>query len=138
MVYIYMVFQHFFVLYFVFTLAYHMEKFLLPSVAFWKLGIRYKFRIILSNSLQTEMWNQYWNKVCSSLCFTFYSWSSGENAGNIWKETNDSGEVYRWNIFVWEHDEESLKVFIDQVNIFYPTIKFTAEYSKVVANFFKT
>ena len=32
--------------------------------------------------------------------------------------------------FVWEHCEESLKVFIVQVNTFHSTIKFTAEYSK--------
>ena len=25
--------------------------------------------------------------------------------------------------FIWEHGEESLKVFIDQVKLFYPTIK---------------
>ena len=30
----------------------------------------------------------------------------------------------------WEHGEESLKVFIVQVNTFHSTIKFTAEYSK--------
>ena len=32
--------------------------------------------------------------------------------------------------FIWEHGEKPLKVFIDQVNKFHPTIKFTAEYSK--------
>ena len=32
--------------------------------------------------------------------------------------------------FIWEHGEESLKVFKEQVNIFHSTIKFTAEYSK--------
>ena len=41
-------------------------------------------------------------------------------------------EVHR---FIWEHGEESPKVFIDQVNMFHPTIKFIAikfiaEYSK--------
>ena len=37
--------------------------------------------------------------------------------------------------FIWEHGEESLKVFIDQVKMFHPTIKFTAEYSKDEVNF---
>ena len=37
--------------------------------------------------------------------------------------------------FVWEHDEEPLRVFIDQVNVFHPTIKFTAEYFKKEVNF---
>ena len=37
--------------------------------------------------------------------------------------------------FNWEHGEESLKVFIDQVNMFHPTIKFTAEYSEEEVNF---
>ena len=32
--------------------------------------------------------------------------------------------------FIWEHGEESLKVFIDQVNMFHPTKKFIAEYSR--------
>ena len=32
--------------------------------------------------------------------------------------------------FIWEHGEESLKVFIEQVNMFHSIIKFTAEYSK--------
>ena len=29
--------------------------------------------------------------------------------------------------FIWEHGEESLKVFIDQVNLFHPTIKYSKE-----------
>ena len=37
--------------------------------------------------------------------------------------------------FIWEHGEESLKVFIDQVNLFHTTIKFTAEYSREEVNF---
>ena len=37
--------------------------------------------------------------------------------------------------FNWEHGEESLKIFIDQVNMFHPTIKFSAEYSKEEVNF---
>ena len=32
--------------------------------------------------------------------------------------------------FIWEHGEESLTVFIEQVNMFHSTIKFTAEYSE--------
>ena len=37
--------------------------------------------------------------------------------------------------FIWEHGEESLKVFIEQVNMFHSTIKFTAEYSKEEVKF---
>ena len=37
--------------------------------------------------------------------------------------------------FIWKHGEVSLKVFIDQVNLFHPTITFTAEYSKEELNF---
>ena len=37
--------------------------------------------------------------------------------------------------FIWEHGEESLRDFIDQVNLLHPTIKFTAEYSKEEVNF---
>ena len=36
---------------------------------------------------------------------------------------------------IWAHGEESPKVFIDQVNLFYPTIEFTAEYSNDEVNF---
>ena len=32
--------------------------------------------------------------------------------------------------FIWEHGEESLRDFIDQVNLFHPIIKLTAQYSK--------
>ena len=37
--------------------------------------------------------------------------------------------------FIWEHGEESFNVFIEQVNMFHSTIKFTAEYSKEEVNF---
>ena len=37
--------------------------------------------------------------------------------------------------FIWEHGEESLKVFIEQVNMFHSTVKFTAEYLKKEVNF---
>ena len=32
--------------------------------------------------------------------------------------------------FIWEHGEESLKVFTEQVNMLHSKIKFTTEYSK--------
>ena len=32
--------------------------------------------------------------------------------------------------FIWEHGEESLENFLNKLNSFHPTIKFTAEYSK--------
>ena len=38
-------------------------------------------------------------------------------------------------VFLWEHGEESPRDFIDQVNLFHPTIKLTAEYSKEEVNF---
>ena len=38
-------------------------------------------------------------------------------------------------LFVWEHGEEPLRDFIDHVNLFHPTIKCTAEYSKEEVNF---
>ena len=37
--------------------------------------------------------------------------------------------------FIWEHGEESLEKFINKLNSFHPTIKFTAEYSKETINF---
>ena len=40
-----------------------------------------------------------------------------------WRYTDDI-------FFLWEHGEEPLKVFIEQINMFHSTTKFTAEYSK--------
>ena len=37
--------------------------------------------------------------------------------------------------FIWEHGQESLRDFIDQLNLFHPTIKCNAEYSKEEVNF---
>ena len=36
---------------------------------------------------------------------------------------------------IWKHGKESLKSFIDQVNISHPTIKLSAEYSKEEVKF---
>ena len=38
-------------------------------------------------------------------------------------------------LFISQHGEESLEVFIEQVNMFHSTIKFTAECSKQEVNF---
>ena len=37
--------------------------------------------------------------------------------------------------FIWENGEESLEKFLNKLNSFHPTIKFTAEYSKEIINF---
>ena len=37
--------------------------------------------------------------------------------------------------FIWEHVEESLQEFINEINSFHPTIKFTADWSKEKVNF---
>ena len=37
--------------------------------------------------------------------------------------------------FLWEHGEEKLKNFIDNINKMHPTIKFTADLSKTSINF---
>ena len=47
---------------------------------------------------------------------------------------------WRWRyiddiFFLWEHGENKLKSFIDKINKAYPTIKFTAEWSKTSINF---
>ena len=44
-------------------------------------------------------------------------------------------EVHRRHFFIWEHGEESLEKFLNKLNSFHPTIKFTAEYSKETINF---
>ena len=45
-----------------------------------------------------------------------------------WRYTDDI-------FFIWERGEESLEKFLSKLNIFHPTIKFTAEYSKEPINF---
>ena len=37
-------------------------------------------------------------------------------------------------IFLWEHGEEKLKTFIDNINKMHPTIRFTADWSKTSIN----
>ena len=37
--------------------------------------------------------------------------------------------------FIWEHGEDSLKQFNETLNVFHPTIKFTAEWSREEINF---
>ena len=37
--------------------------------------------------------------------------------------------------FIWEHGEESIKEFINEINSFHPTMKFTADWSKEKVNF---
>ena len=37
--------------------------------------------------------------------------------------------------FLWEHGEEQLKPFIDNINKMHPTIKFKADWSKTSINF---
>ena len=36
---------------------------------------------------------------------------------------------------VWEHGEEELQKFLEALNCFHPTMKFTAEYSWAKINF---
>ena len=38
-------------------------------------------------------------------------------------------------LFLWEHDENELKSFLDKINEVYPAIKFTADWSKPSINF---
>ena len=47
---------------------------------------------------------------------------------SLWRYIDDT-------FFIWEQGEESLRVFIDQVNLFHRTIKSTAEYSMEEVNF---
>ena len=37
-------------------------------------------------------------------------------------------------VFIWEHGEESLEKFLNILNSFHPTIRFTGEYSKETVN----
>ena len=65
----------------------------------------------------------------------FYNKKIDKNAENVKKETNYLMDVYKWDLFIWEHDEESMKAFINQFNMFHPTIKSTGEYSKGKVNY---
>ena len=37
--------------------------------------------------------------------------------------------------FIWEHGEKLLKEFLNEINSFYSTIRFTADWSKEKVNF---
>ena len=43
---------------------------------------------------------------------------------NVWRRYIDD------ILFIWEHNEELLKEFINEINSFHPTIKLTADWSK--------
>ena len=45
------------------------------------------------------------------------------------------GGILMIYIFIWEHGEESLKEFINEINSFHPAIRFTADWSKEWINF---
>ena len=48
---------------------------------------------------------------------------------------------YIWSTYIddifliWEHGEESLKLFLEKINSIHPTIKFTADWSYCLVNF---
>ena len=46
------------------------------------------------------------------------------------KKNDHLVEVYRRHFCVWPHREESLQVFLTELNWFNPTIKFTAKWSR--------
>ena len=50
------------------------------------------------------------------------------------KKDNDLVEVHRWHIFHLETWLRITKSFLDQVNLFHPTIKFTTKYCKEEVN----
>ena len=51
-------------------------------------------------------------------------------SSKVKKKTNVWGRYIDDIFFIWEHGEESLKEFINYINTFHPTIKFTADCSK--------
>ena len=55
--------------------------------------------------------------------------SAFEEKPKIWWRYKD--DIF----FAWEHGEESLEKFLNKLNSFHPTIKFTTEYSKETFNF---
>ena len=44
-------------------------------------------------------------------------------------------EIYDYIFFIWEHGEKLLKEFLNEINSFYSTIRFTADWSKEKVNF---
>ena len=55
--------------------------------------------------------------------------SASEKKPMIWWRYTD--DIF----FIWEHGEEFLEKFLNKLNSFHPTIKFTAKYSKETINF---
>ena len=75
------------------------------------------------------------NKICSSLCMLFMA----ELKEEILQK--EEFKPYLWwryiddIFFLWEHGEEKLKSFIDNINKMHPTIKFMADWSKKISKF---
>ena len=68
-----------------------------------------------------------WNEVCTSFCIWFMAKLEEEILGKAefksylcWRYIDDI-------LFLWEHEEEKLKTFVDNINKRHPAIKFMAD-----------
>ena len=62
----------------------------------------------------------------------------GEKVLNKVKKKTNVPNIRRYIddiLFIWEHDEQSLTEFINEINSFHPTVKFTADWSKEQVSF---
>ena len=73
--------------------------------------------------------------MCSTTCSTFYGSFGGKDLSKVKKKPSVWWRYIDDIFFIWEHGEESLKEFINEINSFHPTIIFTADWSKEKVNF---
>ena len=62
----------------------------------------------------------------------------GEKVLNKVKKKTNVPNIRRYIddiLFIWKHDEQSLTEFINEINSFHPTVKFTADWSKEQVSF---
>ena len=112
-----------------------MGKVLPLSIRFWKLGITNKSRvkslakIVLKNTIfEFDEKTTIGTKLTPLYTILFMAGLEEKIL-----ETFEKNPMIWWRYiedkhFIREHGEESLKAFIDQVSIFYPTIKFYKTY----------
>lgn len=81
-------------------------------------------------AMGTRMAPSYANLFMSDLETRLLTWTTRRPC-TWWRYIDD--------IFaIWEHGQESLTTFLEQINAFHPTIKFTAEYSTEKVSFLDT
>ena len=75
------------------------------------------------------------DKTYKQICITAIDTKFASLYAVLFMAALEENILNKVKIFIWKHGEESLKEFINEINSFHPTIKFTANWSKEKKNF---